>query len=329
MTLPLDSSRVLVFGGTGSLGRHMVRKLVAEKAKAVVVFSRGEKKQADMRREFADHPEVVFTLGDIRDRWRVREAMHAADLVINAAALKQVPACEEAPTEAVLTNVVGTINIRQEAIAAGVDTLLSISTDKAVKPVNVLGMTKAIHERIITSPPPLGVKTRFLCVRYGNVLGSRGSVVPLFCKCLAESKPLPITDEKMTRFILTLDEAIRFVFDVLTHGESGELWVKPCRSVGVIELGRAIARGLGKGVNYPTNYVGIRPGEKIHELLVSSEEVKKTIEEDGYFKIRPDYARLTKHPQFEEYSSFNAPRLSEQQILELLEKEGWLAGRLE
>jgi UDP-glucose 4-epimerase len=325
MTFSLTGAKVLVFGGTGSLGGCFVQRLLALNPKIVKVFSRDEQKQLEMRRTFHNHRELEFIIGDVRDRLRVQEAIHDMDVVINAAALKHIPVCEEAPTEAVLTNVIGVINIRQEALAAGIHTVVSISTDKAVKPVNVLGMTKAIHERIMLAPVPVGCLTRFLCVRYGNVLGSRGSVVPLFLKCIADAKPLPITHPAMTRFILTLDEAVDCILAALGRGESGEVWVKRCPAVRIVDLGQAIAAGLGEDRPYPTTHVGIRPGEKVHEILISSEESSNTSIDDGYFRVKTGYVNSDESVGHSEYSSFSEQKLSEDQILNLLKSGGWLS----
>jgi len=325
MSLCLDGARVMVFGGTGSLGGPLVRRLLDLKPRALIVFSRDEKKQVDMRRCYCNHPELGFVIGDVRDRSRVHEALRGVDIAINAAALKQVPICEEAPTEALLTNVIGVINIRQEALAAGVDTVLSISTDKAVKPVNVMGMTKAIGERVLLTPTPIGCTTRFLCVRYGNVLGSRGSVVPLFCKCVAEGRPLPITDTSMTRFIVTLDEAVDSILAAISGGQSGEVWVRHSPAVRIVDLGQAIAFGLLNGRSYPMTEVGIRAGEKVHEILVSAEEMRHTRVDGKHLRIRADYANSDRRVGFTEYTSRTERKLSESQILALLRAEGWLS----
>jgi len=289
MSTQIEGARILVCGGTGSLGQHIVHRLLAMEPEAVTVFSRDEKKQADMRREIEDS-RLRFVVGDIRDRLRIREALDGIDLVINAAALKHVPICEEAPTEAVLTNVMGATNIRLAALAAGVRTVLVISTDKAVKPVNVLGMTKAIQERVILAPTSAGHSTRFLAVRYGNVLGSRGSVVPVFCDCVLRGKPLPITDPTMTRFILTLDEAADLILTALELGVPGELWVRRSPAVYIGDLAQAVALGLGASRAYPVRDVGIRPGEKMHEVLVSAEEKMYARTDADCFRIMRDYA---------------------------------------
>lgn len=324
MSQQVQGARVLVCGGTGSLGQRIVHRLLLMEPDAVTVFSRDEKKQMDMRRAIED-PRLRLVIGDIRDRQRIREALDGIDLVINAAALKHVSVCEAAPTEAVLTNVVGATNIRLAALAAGVRSVLAISTDKAVKPVNVLGMTKAIQERVILAPTPAGHSTRFLAVRYGNVLGSRGSVVPVFCDCVLRGKPLTITNPTMTRFILTLDEAVDLILATLEGGVSGELWVRRSPAVYIGDLAQAVALGLGGSHSYPMRYAGIRPGEKMHEVLVSAEEKRYARTDKECFRITKDRADITAEPELTDYTSLTERKLSIDEILELLRKEGWFS----
>lgn len=322
--------RILVTGGTGSLGHHIVRAMLPLQPSLVRVFSRDEKKQNDMRAAYEHKANLEFTIGDIRDLDRVRSVIRGIDIVINAAALKHVPLCEHAPLEAVKTNVLGASNLRQASIEAGVQTVVSLSTDKAVKPVNVMGMTKAIHERIMLDPSDSDTETRFLCVRYGNVLGSRGSVVPFLCDRIARDLPLPITHPEMTRFLLTLDDAIQLVFSALYEGESGEVWVRKAPSVKIIDLANALSTGI-KGHQATIEIVGLRPGEKIHELLVSREEMWRATETVEHFRIR-GYAdagdgNAPKDAGAAEYSSACTDRFSMEDILHLLEAEGWLSNR--
>ena len=320
----LNGARIAIIGGTGSLGKQIVSRLLKYEPQLIRVMSREEKKQVDMRRSLYDYSNIEFFIGDVRDRFRVRELLSGIDIVINTAALKHVPICEEVPIEAVLTNVIGAINVRRESIAAGTNAVVSICTDKAIKPVNVLGMTKALQERITLSSLPHECKTKFLSVRYGNVIGSSGSVVPLFCNFINKGEPIPITNSEMTRFVLTLDEAVDTIFSALENGSSGEVWVRRSPAVNILDLGKAIAIGLSNNNNYPVTDIGIRPGEKIHEVLVSSEEIEKTRIEGDYYCISPQKLGNSISMNMQEYCSKNEKKLSSKQIAELLCNEGWL-----
>lgn len=324
MSSSFGGVRFLICGGTGSLGEHVVRRLLTTSPELIRVYSRDEKKQFDMRRTLGDLSNLQFFIGDVRDRLRLREALHGIDVAINAAALKHIPVCEEAPTEAILTNVYGAINLRREALALGVKTAVFISTDKAVKPTNVLGMTKALMERVVLVPAP--TDTRFLCVRYGNVFGSRGSVVSVFADQIASGKPISITDNAMTRFVLTLDDAVTTIFSALEAGQSGEIWVRQCDAIRILDLGRTMAVALRNDRSYPIESVGIRRGEKIHEILVSPEEVAMTRTDGQYFRISPNYARSSSEESgLDGYSSQNQRVLSEREIIDLLRAGGWIS----
>ena len=318
---------ILVTGGTGSFGHQIVRQLLAGGPASIHVYSRDEKKQYDMAMSYRHEPRLKFNIGDVRNLERTREAMRGMDIVFNAAALKQVPNCEYAPLEAVLTNVIGAHNVRTAAMEAGVQTVVSISTDKAVKPVNVMGMTKAIQERIILDPSYSNNRTKFVCVRYGNVLGSRGSVVPLFYDYIMKGLPLPITHPDMTRFQLTLREAVQLVLLATVQGQSGELWVQKMPAAGVPALGQALAFGLTGKENYPIEIVGMRPGEKMHEVLVSEEEMWRATELENHYVI-PSWAasqgkKTTADVDVSEYSSAITHQLSHDEILAMLESDGW------
>ncbi len=319
--------RILVTGGTGSFGHQIIKDLLPFEPAAIHVYSRDEKKQYDMAMSYRKYSNLRFNIGDVRDLERTRDAMRGIDIVFNAAALKQVPNCEYAPFEAVETNIIGANNVRRAAIEAGVQTVLSVSTDKAVKPVNVMGMTKAIQERIILDPTYTDGKTKFLCVRYGNVLGSRGSVVPLFFDYIQKGLPLPITHPDMTRFQLTLKQAVRLVLLATVKGESGDLWVQKMPAARIPELGQALAYGLTGKVDYPTKIVGMRPGEKMHEVLVSEEEMWRAKELEQYYLI-PSWAKSSEEEPPEsinvsEYSSADTHRLTRDEILPMLEADGW------
>ncbi len=327
LTGTFKGKTVLVTGGTGSFGHQIIRELLALDAARIHVYSRDEKKQYDMAMSYRRHRNLLFNIGDVRDLDRTRDAMRGVDIVFNAAALKQVPNCEYAPFEAVATNVIGANNVRRAAIEAGVSTVVSISTDKAVKPVNVMGMTKALQERIMLDPSYSGGATRFVCVRYGNVLGSRGSVVPLFFDYIKKGLPLPITHPDMTRFQLTLKEAVQLVLWATVKGESGDLWVQKMPAARIPDLGLALAHGLTGRKDYPLAVIGLRPGEKIHEVLVSEEEMWRATELKNFFVI-PSWARSQdkKTPagvRVSEYSSAGTHLLTREELLALLKSDGW------
>jgi UDP-N-acetylglucosamine 4,6-dehydratase len=318
---------ILVTGGTGSFGHQIVRELLSFDAALIHIYSRDEKKQYDMAMSYRQHKNLQFNIGDVRDLERTRDAMRGVDIVFNAAALKQVPSCEFAPFEAVETNIIGSNNVRRAAIEAGAKTVISISTDKAVKPVNVMGMTKAIQERIMLDPTYSGGSTKFVCVRYGNVLGSRGSVVPLFFDFIQKSLPLPITHPDMTRFQLTLKEAIQLVLWATVKGESGDLWVQKMPAARIPDLGQSLAYGLTGRKDYPMSIIGMRPGEKMHEVLVSEEEMWRATEFKKYYLI-PSWARsqdknTPKGVQVSEYSSEGTHLLTREEILAMLKSDGW------
>ena len=297
----LDGKRVLVTGGTGSLGKVLVHRLVTGEMglpESITVFSRDEAKQHDMRLAYAGKPsatdEIVyenfhdllrFTIGDVRDYRSVRQAVRDADVVFNAAALKQVPTCEYFPDQAFQTNVGGAQNLVNAIREGGshVELVVGISTDKACKPVNVMGMTKALQERVLLEANRHVPDTRFVCVRYGNVVASRGSIVPLFLAQIRNGGPVTITHKEMTRFLITLDQAVDTVFAAVTRAERGQTLIPQIPSCRVVEL----AEVLSDGRPIPTVYTGIRPGEKLHEILVSEEECPRTVDEDGYYVIDP------------------------------------------
>jgi UDP-glucose 4-epimerase len=265
---------------------------------SIVVFSRDEAKQHYMRQDYlkrrAITEEVIyrdslellrFRIGDVRDYSSVLQAVRDADVVIHAAALKQVPTCEYHPFEAVKTNVGGAQNLVRAVREndTPVEAVIAISTDKACKPINVMGMTKAIQERVIAGGNTPGGRTRFLCVRYGNVVASRGSVVPLFLDQIRTGGPVTVTLKEMTRFLLSLDQAVDTVLAALKAGRPGETWIPKAKAARVVD----IAETLIDGKKIAIHYTGIRPGEKVHEVLVSEEEIFRTVERDGYYVIRP------------------------------------------
>jgi UDP-N-acetylglucosamine 4,6-dehydratase len=273
---------ILITGGTGSLGHKLVEWLLKSKAYKIVVFSRDELKQFEMAQEFRDE-RLRFFIGDVRDRERLDRAFDGVDYIIHAAALKQVPACEYNPFEAVKTNIIGAQNVIEAAIDRGVKKIVGISTDKAAQPLNLYGATKACLEKLFVAGNSYsGAKaTRFSVVRYGNVVGSRGSVIPFF-KSLAHTGKIPITHPGMTRFWITLDEAVKFVFGCLNCMDGGEVFVPKIPSMRIVDLAEAICPG------YEQEIIGIRPGEKLHELLLTKDEARRTID-NGCYIIQPEF----------------------------------------
>lgn len=291
-----DGKSVFVSGGTGSFGCSFIRSLLKRyQPKRVVVFSRDELKQYEMQQEFSA-PCMRYFLGDVRDADRVQQALRGIDLVVHAAALKQVPAAEYNPTECIRTNVGGAENIINGAIAAGVQKVVALSTDKASSPINLYGATKLLSDKLFVAANNItgDHQTRFAVVRYGNVVGSRGSVLPFFRKLLADgAHELPITDARMTRFWITLDQGVDFVMRSFERMQGGELFVPKIPSARITDLAEALAPGL------PHRLVGIRPGEKLHEMMISRDDSSHTWEFDSHFVIAPsinfnmqyDYAR--------------------------------------
>lgn len=274
---------ILVTGGTGSFGRKFIEIMLNEyRPKKIIVFSRDELKQYEMRATGFDHPSLRYFIGDVRDRERLLRAMHGVDTVVHAAALKQVPACEYNPMEAIKTNILGTSNVIEAALDAGVSKVMSISTDKAVNPVNLYGATKLAAEKLVvqSNAYAAGTSTRYSCVRYGNVVGSRGSVVLVFLK-QRENGKVSITDERMTRFWLSLTQGVHFVIGCIDQMEGGEVFVPKIPSMKVIDLARAIAPGV------EIEFIGIRPGEKLHEVLISEDEARNTVERENMFIVKP------------------------------------------
>ena len=277
---------ILVTGGTGSFGKKFVEMMLVEYHPAkLIVFSRDELKQHEMRVAGFDHPSLRYFIGDVRDVDRLRRAMHGVDIVVHAAALKQVPACEYNPMEAIKTNILGSSNVVEAALDAHVKKVLALSTDKAVNPINLYGATKLAAEKLFVQSNSYagGLATRFSCVRYGNVVGSRGSVVPFFLQQKASGK-LTITDERMTRFWLTLEQGVRFVIQCLEKMHGRQAFLPKIPSMKIVDLANAIAPGVKLQV------VGIRPGEKLHEVLISDDESRSTVEMEEMYIVQPSIA---------------------------------------
>jgi UDP-glucose 4-epimerase len=301
--LDWPSLRVLVTGGTGSFGNFVVRRLVALGAREVRVLSRDEKKQHDMRVFYRGQANLRLLIGDVRDRASVDEAMKGIDVVFQAAALKQVPACEAHPMEAIRTNVLGVENVISSALRERVHRVVCISTDKAVKPVNVMGMTKALQERLIQRANRSGLNegTILSCVRYGNVLRSRGSIVPLFRSLLARGDTLPITHVEMTRFLLTLDDAIDLVLYAAEAAVGGDIYVRKAPAGRILDLARVVAEEAGHKLEYKV--VGTLPGEKLSEILVSEEELERTEDCGQYYRVHPWWSDKRPYALDAEYAS--------------------------
>jgi UDP-N-acetylglucosamine 4,6-dehydratase/5-epimerase len=278
-----DDKVVLVTGGTGSFGKKFIHTLLKEHEPAkVIIYSRDELKQHEMRQAGFNSPKLRYFIGDVRDRDRLYRALHGVEIVVHAAALKQVPACEYNPQEAIKTNINGTSNVIEAAIDMGVKRVLALSTDKAVNPVNLYGATKLAAEKLViqsNSYAGSGV-TRLSCVRYGNVVGSRGSVVPVFIEQRKKAK-ITITDERMTRFWITLDQGVRFVMSCIERMQGGEVFVPKIPSMTITDLAKAVAPAAQVEV------IGIRPGEKLHEVLISEDEARTTIELENMYIVQP------------------------------------------
>ena len=282
---------VLVTGGTGSFGKKFLRIMLDEYHPAkLIVYSRDELKQHEMRVAGFDDPSLRYFIGDVRDAERLRRAMHGVDIVVHAAALKQVPACEYNPMEAIKTNIMGTSNVIEAALDAGVRQVMALSTDKAVNPVNLYGATKLAAEKLVvqSNAYAAGTATRYACVRYGNVVGSRGSVVPVFLK-QRESGRVTVTDDRMTRFWLSLEQGVHFVISCIEQMHGGEVFVPKIPSMKVSDLARAIAPKARIEV------IGIRPGEKLHEVLISEDEARTTVELDDRYVVLPAEAMWFVH----------------------------------
>ncbi|MCJ7789150.1 MAG: UDP-N-acetylglucosamine 4,6-dehydratase (inverting) [Candidatus Atribacteria bacterium] len=287
--MPFSNKVILVTGGTGSFGKKFTQITLQEhNPKAIRIFSRGELKQQKMQERFQKFPnseKLRFFIGDVRDRDRLYRAMNGVDIVVHAAALKQVPTCEYNPIEAVKTNINGAANIIDAAIDNNVEKVMALSTDKAVHPVNLYGATKLVAEKLFIQGNSYagGRKTKFSCVRYGNVVGSRGSVIPIFQRQKNDGI-ITITDENMTRFWITQEQAVRFIIDCLDKMKGGEIFIPKIPSMKVVDLAEVIAPKSEKKVT------GIRPGEKLNEILLTEEEARNAKEFDNYFIIEPEHA---------------------------------------
>ncbi len=319
---------ILITGGTGSFGSVVTKRLLQYGPKQILVFSRDEKKQLDMANDIADE-RVRFLIGDVRDRDRITYIMQGVDLVFHAAALKQVPQCEFFPTEAILTNAMGAANVINSAVHHGVKRLVILSTDKAVYPVNVMGMTKALMERTMIAVSREKRNGTLLCgTRYGNVMYTRGSVIPHFVDLIKKGKQLELTEPKMTRFMMTLDQSVDLVLYALTHGGNGDLYVQKAPATTMGNLAEALASLFGYDKGYKT--IGIRPGEKMYETLISNEEASRVEDCGAYYRIAPEVPNMDSIKYYhsgierseaflkEGYTSLNTTQLSVEDVKNLL-----------
>jgi UDP-N-acetylglucosamine 4,6-dehydratase len=321
---------LMITGGTGSFGNAVLRRFLDSSIREIRVFSRDEKKQDDMRKRYSSD-KLKFYLGDVRDAQSLMPATRGVDFIFHAAALKQVPSCEFHPMEAVKTNVLGTENVLEVAIANGVKRVVCLSTDKAVYPINTMGISKALMEKVMVAKSrELSKEKLVLCgTRYGNVMGSRGSVIPLFVNQIRTGQPITITDQKMTRFMMSLEDALELVIYAFTNGENGEIFVQKAPATTIGTLAKAIVQMLGVA-DHPINIIGTRHGEKLYETLLSREEMASAVDLGGYYRILPDLRDLkyTKYveqgkvrtSEISDYNSHNTSRLDVAQTINLLAK---------
>ena len=333
-----EGKKILITGGTGSFGNTIFRQFLNTKASEIRIFSRDEKKQYDMRCT-VDDKRVQFFLGDVRDFDSINESIKGVDFIFHAAALKQVPSCEFYPLEAVKTNILGTENVLKASIENNVKKIVLLSTDKAVYPINAMGISKAMMEKLMLSKAILNKRSKTIisATRYGNVLCSRGSVVPLFTNQIINNKFVTITDPTMTRFLMTLPESVELVFYAFTNSESGDIFVQKSSACTIQVLVEAL--GIIFNTTPKVKIIGTRHGEKLYESLLSREEMARSIEKDNYYKIPPDNRDLNYSDYFDkgkkeiseynEYTSHNTRRLGVDEVVKLLLKQEYIKGKLD
>ncbi|MDA7541799.1 polysaccharide biosynthesis protein [Gammaproteobacteria bacterium] len=319
---------LMITGGTGSFGNAVTKRFLDSELKEIRIFSRDEKKQDDMRKKY-NNEKLKFYIGDVRDVNSVKSAMRGVDYVFHAAALKQVPSCEFHPLQAVKTNVLGTENVLESAISLNVARVICLSTDKAVYPINAMGISKAMMEKVAVAKSRESTNTRICITRYGNVMASRGSVIPLFVNQIQTGKALTITDPDMTRFMMTLDDAVELVLYAFEHGSSGDIFVQksPASTIEILTLA---LKDLLKNTQHETKIIGTRHGEKVYESLLSREEMALAQDLGGYFRVPKDSRDLnyekyvdegkTKITNMDEYNSHNTERLDVEATKKLLLK---------
>lgn len=312
-----NDQTLLITGGTGSFGNAVLRRLLDSRLREIRIFSRDEKKQDDMRKRY-NNPRLKFYIGDVRDHQSVLNATRGVDFIFHAAALKQVPSCEFHPMEAVKTNVIGTESVLEAAIACGVRRVVCLSTDKAVYPINAMGISKALMEKVALAKSRNSDSTVICTTRYGNVMASRGSVIPLFVQQVRAGNPITITDPNMTRFMMTLDDAVDLVLYAFEHGQPGEIFVQKAPAATIETLAHALVSLMGRP-NHPLCVIGTRHGEKLYEALLSREEMAAAEDLGDYYRVPPDLRDLN-YDKFvdqgemritaaEEYTSHNTSRL--------------------
>lgn len=324
-----EGSTVVITGGTGSFGSTMAAEILKSNPGELRIFSRDENKQDVMRRKFSDD-RLKFYLGDVRDEKSVARVIKDANFVFHAAALKQVPSCDFFPMEAVQTNINGSANVIRQALVNSVESIVCLSTDKAVYPINAMGMSKALMEKVALSEARnnLKSKTRINVTRYGNVMMSRGSVIPLFLEQIINNKPVTLTNPSMTRFLMSLNDSVNLVKHAFTHGDTGDLFVQKAPASTVLNLATAIARILKKEDSFVYESIGTRHGEKLYESLLSAEDASRATDEDKYFRVPLDTRSLDYSKFFEtgenipnpidSYTSHNTDRLSIDGVAQLL-----------
>lgn len=333
---------LMITGGTGSFGNAVLNRFLQTDIGEIRIFSRDEKKQDDMRHEYqAKMPEVAhkikFYIGDVRDLQSVRGAMHGVDYIFHAAALKQVPSCEFFPMEAVRTNVIGTDNVLTAAIEEGVECVICLSTDKAAYPINSMGMSKAIEEKVAIAKSRMSGKTKICCTRYGNVMCSRGSVIPLWIDQIKAGNPITVTEPNMTRFIMSLEEAVDLVLFAFEHGENGDLLIKKAPACTIQTQAEAVCELFG-GKKEDIKVIGIRHGEKMYETLLTNEECAKAIDMGDFYRVPADNRGLNYDKYFKEgdearntlteFNSNNTHRLNLQETIDTISELEYIQGRL-
>ncbi len=312
-----DQKILLITGGTGSFGNAVLRRFLDSDLREIRIFSRDEKKQDDIRKRY-NNPKLKFYIGDVRDPQSVMNAVRGVDHIYHAAALKQVPSCEFHPLEAVKTNVLGTENVLEAAIQCGVKRVVVLSTDKAVYPINAMGISKAMMEKVAVAKSRSSAQTVINVTRYGNVMASRGSVIPLFIEQIRAGKPITLTDPNMTRFMMTLDDAVDLVLYAFEHGQPGEIFVQKAPAATIEVLAKALTALVGKP-EHEVRVIGTRHGEKLYEALLSREEMVAAEDLGGYYRVPPDLRDLnygkfveqgeTKISEATDYNSHNTERL--------------------
>ena len=337
-----EGKTLMITGGTGSFGNAVLNRFLKTDIGEIRIFSRDEKKQDDMRHDFQVRmPEaadkIKFYIGDVRDLQSCKNAMHGVDYIFHAAALKQVPSCEFFPMEAVRTNVIGTDNVLTAAIEEGVECVICLSTDKAAYPINSMGMTKAIEEKVAIAKSRMSGKTKICCTRYGNVMCSRGSVIPLWIDQIKAGNPITVTEPNMTRFIMSLEEAVDLVLFAFEHGENGDLLIKKAPACTIQTQAEAVCELFG-GKKEDIRVIGIRHGEKMYETLLTNEECAKAVDMGDFYRVPADNRGLNYDKYFRdgdetrntltEFNSNNTRRLNLQETIDTIARLEYIQGRL-